>query len=488
MIGSPFRYFVLLADMRTGSNLFENAISLYDDIACYGELFNAHFIGGPKGPSLETIKIEERDAHPIATIEHMIAQNPTKLSGFRLFSNHNKQVLDHILADKACAKIILRRNPLDSFVSHQIAVETGQWLLRDLAVRREAKIIFDIDKFQIYLEKRNLHRDFLDQSIQESGQAVFHINYEDMARVETFNGIAAYLGTDQRLVELATTTRRQNPAGLRDKVTNYDEMRTLLVDLDIFESDKDPYIEPSKTSGSIAVHVGRSTPIMYFPVTYDPNDPILLWMCCMEFDGQPPRTKLKGGEILDWLSGQTDRIVITSLEHPVERVYRAFNDRIVFLPPEKNKWIRRVLISQYGLDLPSWPAGKAPVIDDLAVANYTSEQHTENFIKFLSFVQGNLCGQTRAPVDPHWGSQHIAIESYRRWTIPNFVIKPEQRVQIVSLIQKLLGLKPTDVSVPCHADLIPLTDVYTQQIETAARSAYVQDYQKFGFNDWKPTD
>jgi LPS sulfotransferase NodH len=488
MKSSPFRYFVLLADMRTGSNLFESSISLYDDIECYGELFNPQFIGGPKRASLPDLKIEVRDADPIAAIEHMIAQNPTQLSGFRLFPNHNKKVLDHVLLDESCAKIVLRRNPLDSFVSHQIAKETDQWLLRDLAVRREAKVKFDIDKFQTYLEKRNCHRDFVDRSILESGQAVCHINYEDMARVETFNGVVSYLGVEQQMAKLTLTTKRQNPAGLRDKVTNYEEMRATLSDLNIFESDKARYLEPSKTKGSISVHVGRTAPIMYFPITHDPLDPILLWMRSVESDGQLPRTKLKGRELLDWLSAQTDRIAITSLEHPVERAYRAFNDRIVFLPPEKNKWIRRVLVGQYGLELPNWPAGETPVAADLVAEKYTPALHAKNFTKFLHFIRGNLRGQTRASVDPYWCSQHLVIEGYHRWTFPNFVIRPDQRPAILSLIQDLLGLNPADVLQQRKTDLISLSDVYTNQIEISARSAYETDYQKFGFHDWKPGD
>ncbi|HAB37676.1 MAG TPA: hypothetical protein DCE52_06725, partial [Rhodobacteraceae bacterium] len=440
MIVSAFRYYVLLADMRTGSNLFESSVTCFDDITCFGELFNPLFVGHPKKPSLPFVDITDRDADPIAVIEQMITQHPNKMTGFRLFSNQNEQVLNYCLSDKRCAKIILTRNPMDSFVSHQIVTKTGQWQLRDLSVRRDAPVEFEIDRFQFYLEGKNAHKTFLRHALQESGQTAFHINYDDMSRVETFNGVASFLGTDQKLEQLAAVTKRQNPSGLRDKLTNYDEIRHQLTELNLFESDSDPYVEPSKTRGSVSVHAGRTMPIMYFPITHDPNDETLRWMANIETGGLSPKTKMKGREIQDWLSNHTDRAVITCLEHPVERAYRAFNNRIVFLPSEKNKWIRRILGGQYGLKLPQWPEGKVPDRVDLIAANYNSTEHAENFSKFLDFIQGNLRGQTRAPADATWGSQHIAVQSYHRWTAPNFIIMPEQRARIFTVITEYLGL------------------------------------------------
>ena len=489
MIESPFRYFVILADMRTGSNLLENTLSTYDDFVCLGELFNPEFIGGPKKPSLDDLDIDARDANPIAVIEGIIEQNPLKTPGFRLFSGHNRQVYDYVLADASCAKIILRRNPLDSFVSHQIAVKTDQWQLRDLSVRRETKIYFDIDQFQTYLEEKSENETKQNRALYQAGQTAFYIKYQDMSQIETFNGMAKYLGTDQVLTELATTTKRQNPASLREKVENYDEMQTGLRGLNHFESDADPYAEPSKTIGSVSIHAGRTVPIMYFPITYDDNDPILDWMRGLELDNLPPQSKMKGREIRDWLAAHTDPVVFTYLENPIVRAYRAFNSRIVFLNPAKNKWIRRVLISQYDLDLPEWPAQETPSVSDFKESGYTTALHRENFVKFLNFIHGNLRGQTRAAIDPHWGSQHIAIAGYTRWTIPNFVIRPSQSQAIITLIQQQLGIdSPKKIQPAPQTEFIGLADVYSQQVEAVARLAYAEDYLKFGFQDWKPTD
>ncbi len=43
----PFDYFVVFAEMRTGSNFLETNLNAFEGIACYGEAFNPHFVGYP---------------------------------------------------------------------------------------------------------------------------------------------------------------------------------------------------------------------------------------------------------------------------------------------------------------------------------------------------------------------------------------------------------------------------------------------------------
>ena len=42
-----FDYFVVFAEMRTGSNFLEANINAFDGLSCLGEAFNPHFIGYP---------------------------------------------------------------------------------------------------------------------------------------------------------------------------------------------------------------------------------------------------------------------------------------------------------------------------------------------------------------------------------------------------------------------------------------------------------
>lgn len=124
--------------------------------------------------------------------------------------------------------------------------------------------------------------------------------------------------------------------------------------------------------------------------------------------------------------------------------------------------------------------------DDMANANYTPAQHGQNFEKFLDFVYGNLRDQTRAPIDPQWCSQHAAIAGYARWSVPNFVIAPDQCKMMFATIQEQLAINPAREYQPVvQSELITLADVYNARIEVKARKAYAEDYQKFGFQNWK---
>ncbi|TNF60303.1 MAG: nodulation protein NodH, partial [Rhodobacteraceae bacterium] len=127
-MGRPFDYFVVFAEMRTGSNFLETNLNALEGVTCHGEAFNPHFIGYPKKDSLLGLTQAQRDADPMALLAR-IADQPGELAGFRFFHDHDPRVLDPILDDPRCAKIVLTRNPLDSYVSWKIAQATGQWKL-----------------------------------------------------------------------------------------------------------------------------------------------------------------------------------------------------------------------------------------------------------------------------------------------------------------------------------------------------------------------
>ena len=113
---SRFDYFVVFAEMRTGSNFLEANINLFNDLTCHGEAFNPHFIGYPNKDNILGVSQPQREADPHVLIETIKARTEG-LGGFRFFNDHDPRVLDIALPDPRCAKIILTRNPVDSFVS-----------------------------------------------------------------------------------------------------------------------------------------------------------------------------------------------------------------------------------------------------------------------------------------------------------------------------------------------------------------------------------
>ena len=123
---TAFTSFVVLAEMRTGSNFLETNLNGIEGISCLGEAFNPHFIGYPNQDTLLGLDKSARDADPLGLLTR-IREAPGGISGFRYFHDHDPRILDAVLDDPACAKIILTRNPLDSYVSWKIAQATGQW-------------------------------------------------------------------------------------------------------------------------------------------------------------------------------------------------------------------------------------------------------------------------------------------------------------------------------------------------------------------------
>ena len=60
-MGGRFDYFVLFAEMRTGSNFLEENLNEYPGIVCYGEVFNPVFIGHANQSELLGVTL----AHPV---------------------------------------------------------------------------------------------------------------------------------------------------------------------------------------------------------------------------------------------------------------------------------------------------------------------------------------------------------------------------------------------------------------------------------------
>ena len=141
-----FSSFVIFAEMRTGSNFLEANLNSFAGITCFGEAFNPHFIGYPSDEPILGVDLKKRDANPL-TLLHAIRDKADGLGGFRYFHDHDPRVFDAIMDDPGCAKIILTRRPIDSYVSLKIARKTGQWWLGDMTSARAAKVTFEAEEY-----------------------------------------------------------------------------------------------------------------------------------------------------------------------------------------------------------------------------------------------------------------------------------------------------------------------------------------------------
>ena len=63
-----FDYFVVFAEMRTGSNFLEANLNAFSGLQCLGEAFNPHFIGYPNKTEVLGVDQQKRDTDPFALI------------------------------------------------------------------------------------------------------------------------------------------------------------------------------------------------------------------------------------------------------------------------------------------------------------------------------------------------------------------------------------------------------------------------------------
>lgn len=469
-----FDYFVVFAEMRTGSNFLEANLNAFDGISCHGEAFNPHFLGYPKTTEILGVTQDMRDADPKNLLRE-VRKDKTALSGFRYFHDHDPRVLDAVLNDPKCAKIILTRNPLDSYISWKIAQETGQWKLTDAKSRKDGKAEFDAVEFDAHLATLQAFQVMLLGRLQTSGQTAFYVSYEDLQSVEVMNGLAQYLGVDARLEALDKNLKKQNPSPVSEKVKNFDEMETALAGLDRFNLTRTPNFEPRR-GPSIPTYVAAGkAPLLYLPMRSGPEDQVLAWMAALDGVSMDQLiTKMSQKDLRQWKRKQGKHRSFTVLRHPVARAHHAFCTRILSTGPGSYSALRQTLRRRYALPIP----------EEMPDPSYDKVAHRAAFAAFLTFLKGNLAGQTAIRVDQTWCTQVIALQGFGEFALPDRVIREADLEDELSYLAGQVGVASPPLPGPAPDTPFALSDIYDADIETLARDAYQRDYMMFGFQNW----
>ncbi|MFL4469311.1 sulfotransferase family 2 domain-containing protein [Tateyamaria armeniaca] len=473
---AQFDYFVVFAEMRTGSNFLEANLNAFDDLACHGEAFNPHFIGYPNRDSILDVTQAARDEQPKRLLR-AIKQTP-ELSGFRYFHDHDPRVFDKVMDDPRCAKIILTRNPVDSYVSWKIAQSTGQWKLTDAKARKSGKAQFDADEFSAHLAALQAFQVTLLNRLQVSGQTAFYVAYEDLQSLDVMNGLAAWLGVESRLEGLDKNLKVQNPSALSDKVANYGQMAAALAEVDQFNLTRTPNFEPRRGAAAPTYVASTSAPLIYLPVRGGGNDPVLAWLKAIDrVAGAKPASKLSQNELREWMRSHPGHRSFTVLRHPLSRAHAVFCHRILNTGQGGYGGIRTTLTNRYKMSLP----------DDPTDAGFGKAEHRAAFAQFVEFLKPNLAGQTAIRVDPDWASQSKIIEGFAEFLLPDRLIRHETLAKDLAPLANSVGLKDVP-PLPEAATQQPvaLADIYDAEIEKLARAAYGRDYLLFGSGDWTP--
>ncbi|KAJ57310.1 nodulation protein NodH [Actibacterium mucosum KCTC 23349] len=464
-----FESFVVLAEMRTGSNYLESNLNAFDGITCYGEAFNPFFIGHKGKERLLGVTRKERNDAPERLLGAMKGQTEG-ISGFRLFFDHDARVREAVLSDPTCAKIILTRNPLDSYVSLQIARQTGQWMLTDARHKKAAKITFDPVDFATYLHQvQTTHRETMAR-LQATGQAAFFVRYDDIGNLDVLNGLATYLGVSTRLESLSGKLKKQNPAALEDKVANFAEMRAAIAEMDLMGLSEVPQLEPKRHAMVPSYVAATGAPLLYMPVPGGPVEQVESFLSML--GEEPLRRGFNQKALRQWKRQNPSHRSFAVVTHPLLRAHRVFCTKILPTGPGNFPEIRNTLRRVYDLPLP----------DDGPGTGYSVRDHRKAFLAFLKFLGDNLAGRTSIRVDAAWASQHVVLEGMSGFTFPDMVIREEDMADALPFLARQTGLDDIPaMSDPVYEQPFQLIQIYDGAIEKAARDVYQRDFMTFGY-------
>lgn len=470
-----FDAFVLFAEMRTGSNHLEESLNAFPDIHSYGEVYNPTFLGHHNQFSLFGYDMDRREADPVGLLDKMIAETKG-IPEFRLFHDHDQRVVDAVLPNPRIAKVILRRNPLDSYISRKIASATGQGRLTDMKHARNAKIRFDEMEFRHLIGALGTFQEQLRRRLQVTGQTAFHIRYEDITDAEIINGLARFLGSRATLEQTPGKLKKQNPSPMRDKVENFEDMSRVLQRLDPFELEKDAEFEPSRQAQVPTFVAHPDVGLLFLPVKGGPDAAIIDWMARIGGVGRKGLlTKMTQQELRSWMKAHTGYRSFSVLRHPVLRPHVVFNrfiladDRPMYSDP------RKVLRQRYKLPIPNSAPGE----------DWTAENQKEAFKQYLGFLKGNLAGQTSLRVDQAWATQTAVLQGISGVTLPHRIFTEDDMVTGLSDLARDLGIPDAPQAEPEELPgPVALDDIYDGKVEQATIEVYRRDYQNFGFPRW----
>ncbi|WP_298259342.1 nodulation protein NodH [uncultured Litoreibacter sp.] len=473
-MSTQFDYFVVFAEMRTGSNFLEASLNEFSDIHCYGEAYNPHFISHHSQDALFGVDMAQREIAPLSLIERM-KENTDGFPGFRFFNDHDPRVMAHVLADPKCAKIILTRNPLDSYVSLKIAAQTGQWKLGDMKQRRSATVTFDREEFEQHLAAKKAFQLDILKGMQISGQSGFYVAYEDISDVEIVNGMARFIGSHEQIDATPNSVKKQNPSGLEDKVTNYEQMVKDLSNTDHFALSDTPNFEPRRGPGVPGFYLAADAPVLFIPVAGAPKVSVLEWLAALDdAEVDQLQTKLSQKLLRQWKRGNPGHRSFTVIRHPLDRAHRVFCEYIVPKRDDNFSDPRRVMRNRYGVSVPGQ--------GDLS--GYTKMEHRAAFAKFLEFLKGNLAGQTSIRIDAVWATQSALLQGASGVVLPDIILRENDLEDGLPALAATLGLEADAPNPEPEQGPFSLADIYDKELEKLAVAVYRKDYINFGFGDW----
>ncbi len=463
-----FSYFAILASMRTGSNLLEEQMVNFGDLACFGEVFNPSFVSHPGRKDIFGVGLAERNGDPVRLVDRL--KSEPGFNGFRLFHDHDPRVIDYVLRDKKCAKVYLKRDPIDSYASLKIARQTGQWRTTNAANIKRARVRFDEAEFHEYLLALKGFERKVFLETKRTGQTVFSLAYEELLDAEVISGLLQFMGVGEKGRPKAPRIKKQNSSHVREKFVNSDDVERYLsrISAERFEG-HDFY--PLKVNSRVRSFLFcENVGLVYCPVTSCLDAEIARWLGYLGGGGKAVKCGVTQAELKSWKIEHPGFRSFTILRHPVLRAYSSFVSLLENKEGSAPSGLYEYLSSEYGISM----VGGAR--DD---ANSRAE-----FRKFLEFLKANKDGRTPFAVAQEWMSQVDILKGISQYLPPDLILREDEATQKLG---QLASQFVSDVDGPdiANSELIRcVNQVHDEKIERKVRAIYGKDYDLLGFSDW----
>ena len=481
-------YFAILGTMRSGSNLLEKTIEGLGDTVCYGEAFNPGFVGGPRREEILGWDTVRRDADPLGFLQALRDGAGGAIPGFRLFDGHARAVFEHVMTDPDCRRIVLRRDPVESYISLKIAQETDQWLLRRANKRLAARVTFDAEEFTKYRDRLRAHYKWLEDEMRAVGTSALWVTYDSLLDDYVKETVARYIGSAGTL-QAEDPILRQNPQPMAEKVMNYNEMCAFL--------GIEPVLpEPGGFAGARHVLLSQRAGMAYVPMAGPGFEAGVSMMYRIErrsFDGPSlsfhrlmegvaaGRVFRSGLTVEQLATACQERCVFTLICHPTQRLHGLFLEEVFGI-----NWLASPIRKRLQDAVGPLPSARE-LADGKAIV--PAERHRRAFIGFLRIVRQALAGQGEIPLRDGWRSQAEFLAAYRRKIDPGQVFRLEDLSALHAWLKDTLpfaGLPENHVTVVRDKALsgpLPLDEVLVPEIAMEVRALHGEDLAEFGYSD-----
>ena len=235
-IPSMNRNFIILSSGRSGSSMLRHLISCHPSIFCHAELLN-------RCDLLHYNLV--RDGRTVVSSHYLIKYIKARLvpwkpwlpyTGFKLFNEQIefcKLSLGNLLNALRNPPVIVlyRENLLETYVSLQIAFQTGNWYSERKINQLSIKI--DWENFRDYvITERNRWRESM--RVLSTHRKTMFISYTELTdrKTESMCKIFTFLNLDPS-VETFVASLKQNPLPLSEKISNYQEIMNKLWSSDL---------------------------------------------------------------------------------------------------------------------------------------------------------------------------------------------------------------------------------------------------------------